>query len=463
MNYKKIGILFLLFLVIGSLSAEFVAAAAPTSQPLATLYDIVTLNFLKTLGLTATIDPVEGVIRFLLLLLLFTVFYEGVKLAGLSKNAGIVIALVFALISAIFVPGTILLAAATGYGTIVSLILVAIPVFICFGGYFFLRNSPWARAVLMSLLVWVLWVMLTALETPASGTTTRGIAGFFGSKFYPIIDGVHSVFWVVFGIAAALAVWSLIAALSTLGGATSTRPNWMGALTDKVKNDFQQSFEFTEKGKELRHAKREETRLLSDLATQKEEVNLLNAVELRGDKYHGFVNDLRTRGAILSTNFLTTFNNEFNLLTGEMGRVNHADQKWKTAERRAVTEMNRLLAEMVNKGVSDDVMRRLGASENSIKNDFTRVANFVRDANRAFSDIQRSHGAIVKSATAFYKSHPPTTPFPVTGPSYARLLSDLNDLLDTFGQAIVNARVAENKAMNDTAAIAQQIERGWVV
>ncbi len=125
----------------------------------------ITLQFLQDWGIIVSpIDPVEGFIRFLLLILLFTLVYKGAEMLSLGNNVSIVIGLVVSLITVIFIPSTIILATATTYGTLFSVIIAGLPIALCFFGYFMLKEHIFLRTLLMGITWFVLSEMIPLVE-----------------------------------------------------------------------------------------------------------------------------------------------------------------------------------------------------------------------------------------------------------------------------------------------------------
>src|SRR3989338_9298557 len=172
-------------LLMSSLLSSFVMAAETAGGKVFT--KIITLEYLQEWGITkASIDPIEGFTRFLLLILLFALLFKGAELLKLGTNISIVIALAISLITVIFIPGTVLLAVGTSYGTLFSLIILAVPIGLILLGYFLLKEHPWLRVIMMGL-VWYLlsqmWRYIqtwTGSATAAYATVIHTIANLIG-------------------------------------------------------------------------------------------------------------------------------------------------------------------------------------------------------------------------------------------------------------------------------------------
>src|SRR3989338_7187068 len=126
-------------LLMSSLLSSFVMAAETAGGKVFT--KIITLEYLQEWGITkASIDPIEGFTRLLLLILLFALLYKGAELLKLGSNIAIVIAATLSLLTVIFIPGTILLATGASYATLVSLVITGLPILAAFALYFFLND-----------------------------------------------------------------------------------------------------------------------------------------------------------------------------------------------------------------------------------------------------------------------------------------------------------------------------------
>src|SRR3989344_1192651 len=202
---KKFNVLVVMFLFVGMFFANFVTAV----EPYDTIKSITTFEFMTKIGYSSSGDPLEGFIRMLLVVLLFTIFFWAASLA-LPKGVSVVIALVISLISAIFIPGTVLVAIASSYGAVVSIAMLAIPVGGLILAFFLLKNHHWIRVVVATVTLWVAFQINGHLfdisSGIVSGTYFGGVATSIGNLWYYII-----IFcWVILGI-------SLLAALFKTG------------------------------------------------------------------------------------------------------------------------------------------------------------------------------------------------------------------------------------------------------
>ncbi len=91
---KKLNLFIILCLVFGAFSAQLVAA----DEPWDTIKSVVTLEFMSNLGFQSSLDPFEGFIRFMLLILLFTIFFKLAEMLKLGRGAAFVIAMFISLI-----------------------------------------------------------------------------------------------------------------------------------------------------------------------------------------------------------------------------------------------------------------------------------------------------------------------------------------------------------------------------
>lgn len=194
------------------LLSQLVTAALPTTGVDWFKY-IITFGWLKAVGLsTATVDPLEGFIRFLLLITFFLVLFKGAQLLRLGTGSAVAIALVFSLIGMIFVPGTIILAAAASYGTIFSLVILGLPVLLCVGMYFFLRDHVWMRTIVVGLL----WLLLSQMWRHMQGLRAGSTAG-----YQPIFSTVTD--WIVW-VQVAVAIFFFISLIQAIASLSSGHP-----------------------------------------------------------------------------------------------------------------------------------------------------------------------------------------------------------------------------------------------
>ena len=226
------GVFFLLTLLATAFSAQSVLAV----QPWDTIKSIVTLDFMSQIGFQATLDPLEGIIRFFLLITLFTIFFKGAELLKLGTNASMVIAAAISIISTIFIPGTVLVAAGASYGTIISVFLLGLPIAIMVGGWFLLKEHHWVRVGIMVLTLWVLYQMQAHLTLLSTGATAA--AG--NSQFAGVITAVGPFIGWVIGAAWVMLVVSILSAFAHFGGASEHHPNIGGKVWDMASQKLEE-------------------------------------------------------------------------------------------------------------------------------------------------------------------------------------------------------------------------------
>ncbi len=223
-------------------------AGATAQQPSPTdvnkiVKDIVTLKFLKDLGvLQSTIDPMEGFTRFILLILLFAVLFRVLD-ALIGRGTAIAVALVVSLMTVIFIPGTVLLAAASSYGTLFSLILMLVPVGLGVAAYWFLKDHPWIRVVIMGVLAFVLNEMSSymhswALSPFPGAPPTSVVTGGYGGVIQSVVDLIDWVFWAVM----LLLAWNVLSAL--FSSVTGHSGKFSGSLKNVAMNLGEKGYKF---------------------------------------------------------------------------------------------------------------------------------------------------------------------------------------------------------------------------
>ncbi len=258
--------------------------------------NIITLKYLADFGiLKGPIDPMEGFTRFILLILLFALLFRVLD-SLLGRGTAVAVALVVSLMTVIFIPGTVLLAAASSYGTLFSLLLMLVPVGIAVGAYWFLKDHPWIRVVVLAVLLWLLYQMEAYITSWASGFTTP-VNTLFGidisgaglqqvSGYGLVILGVASWIGAVIYVVWALLIWDIISALFSSatghsGKFSSSIKNVVGTMAKEGWNKF--------KNKEARAAK---MALREHIEDEKELEKLKKAMEtaqLFEERYAGIM------------------------------------------------------------------------------------------------------------------------------------------------------------------------------
>jgi len=446
---KKVRWLILLGLLMGGMILPGVRA----DEPWDTIKQVVTLEpLMNMLGYSSTaINPMEGLIRFLVLILMFTVFFAGAEMLKLGKGVSITIAAVFALISAVFIPGEVLLAIGASYGTLISVALLGVPVLGLLSSFFWLKDFPKVRIVVMAVGVGVLYWMQSHIGRLPSGTITREV--------------VEALTWVTFAAWAGL-VFAVIGWTMTLGGGSAYHPNAAGGLFDRFTQKTGLGA-FTGKGQELRHARLEETRLLNDLAVEQKELEALKgALEKVGSYNQIAVKEFLATTKCNSANHFKTFQIAYTSADEAMEIVKNVDHEWKRAERKEVAEMRRLVKEMISNKVADKDRTAIEAQEQVILNKYIVVNQSVNKALRAFDDTKKFHETV---DSALYKGHyraagNVNTVVDVSkDPKTMSALGKIEDKLKVVLAELSIAHAGEKDAVTTTASLAQQIKDKWLV
>ncbi len=453
---KKFNLLFVLLLLFGVLSAQAVQAAS-SGEPWDTIKDVVTLQFMTKLGFQSSLDPFEGFIRFAILLVLFAVLFKGAELLKLGRNTAIVIALVFSFVSAIFIPGSVLVAAGASYGTVVGMVLLGLPAALFIWGYLVIENK-WVRVGLMALMLFMLYQMSAHIGDLASG------AGVTSSHFKGVLETVRDYVKYVTWLSWGFLVVAFFSALSSTGGASEHHPNWLGRLGKKVKSIAPG----TEEGKQLRHERIEETRLMNDLAVEKEELGLLQEGTARYKDYTQIaVNEIGNTSTVNSKAHAEEFEVVFQRLKTAMDDIDKVQHKWKRTERREVAEFRRLYKELINRGVTG--AKNLAAEEKNLLNKYVDVSKNVKDAQNAFAKIEKNHKDASAALLTKYRAGPsgsgsPTTPYNFsTVAVVVRYFAEIKAQLNILKIALIQAESAEKDAVEQTAALAEQVKGKWAV
>ncbi|MBI2661881.1 hypothetical protein HYX11_00285 [Candidatus Woesearchaeota archaeon] len=464
---KRLNALMVMFLFMGMFFTNFVVAV----EPYDTIKSITTFEFMTKIGYSSSGDPLEGFIRMLLVVLLFTVFFWAASLA-LPKGVSVVIALVISLISAIFIPGTVLVAIASSYGAVVSIAMLAIPVGGLILGFFLLKNHHWIRVVLAAITLWVALQINGHLfdisSGIVSGTYFGGVAASIGNLWYYVI-----IFcWVILAI-------SLIAALFKVGGSTDHHPNFLKRMFDRY---VVQNIPGTERSNDKKHEAIEETRILNDIAIEKQEYNLILAGLDKSKIYQQIAGDEMCDGAeVKSKNHFETLKTSYDNLKKAMSDLKNVDHQWQKAQRKEVGEARDLIKKLAKRGVDTT---KLQAIEKKILNDYIAASNQgVKVALSKFETIEKLQNNVVDLLDNVYKGKykPKGKDIPTPGYKVGTALEDnipidLNNLpvakqsLEKIKNAMISvtydltiARDKEKNAIQDTAILADELKKAWTL
>ena len=372
-----------------------------------------------------------------------------------SKNARIVIALIISIITTLFIPGTILVAAATAYGTIVSMIIFGLPIAFGVVLFFWFKDNHWARFILLVLLLISMHFMNYYLDTLA---VSAGVNSQFYQETIVQVKGYLFSYWVFIPMWI-LAIISLFSAISNHGGSSEHHPNGFRKFFTNMASKIPQS----EEAVKLREAKREETRLLSDLAVEKEGVEKLKAAHEAADKYDDRFMEIVNDNKISSRNHLESFDTTYRSLESVFDAAYGSQRRWKAAQRRETREMRRLLSEMRKKQVSEEIITELEEKERIILGMYSEVNTNVGKAKSSLSKIRSAHNLFVRAASSAYKGGDNSSPIPNLN-NTPQLWKPLQAMVNEIKALIDSLKVAYEKeelAMNETIKISDIIKNEW--
>jgi hypothetical protein len=458
---KKGMLFFLSFLVIATLFLSGCGTAASGSSGLsnidakATFQNIVTLQFLGPDGLNViqnTIDPLEGFIRFLLLIAIILLLYKGATAIGLNNYTALGLSAILSLVVIIFTPTSIIIGGGVGYGTIFSLLFLGLPVGLLFAAYYFLKDHHIMRFICMVFAILVLYTVDGMIAGFASG-----VGGTVGTSF----GAISSFFTWVIVLAWALAVISLLSIMSNWGRSSAHHPNGVKRLWNRMSQRLPLVGSYTEKGKELRHAQIEKTRLLSDVAAEEEQLKDIKEAISFGKDYKLKYTDIDKHATkdVLSKVQLDSMKASYNKLKNVMDTITKTDMKrFKRAERREVREMTKLQKELAKKGVKQSVIDKMGADSQLILGQFSVVLSEVRSAKTAINKVKKGQSDFytkVNGGAAY--------PFTCAGNPAETDLNAIKKHTNALMLALGKAKKAEELALAQTIALANYIKDNWVV
>ncbi len=478
---KKIGLLLMLFLVVGAFSASFVHA----DEPWDSIKSVVTLGFMTNLGFQSSLDPFEGLVRFLLLILLFTLFVY-LAMMILPKNVSVVVALVLSLISVIFIPGPVLVAAATSYSTIVALAFLAVPLLALFGGYYLLRERPWLRAFLAGVLLWILYRMEVHLTDLATG------AGLSSSHYSSVIATVQQPLGWLINVAWAVFIWDVFRALLSWGGATEHNPGVLRNLVDKY---ITQNVPGTARYNEKRRESREETRPLNLLVEEEKVRKDLTEVVAQTDVYKKMVDRIKTYDyTVDSKHYVEELEQHFEMVKKTVKTLEDEENKLKRSLRKEQDQISRLMETMEERGTGPDATggrSDLKKRQAAVLNDFTLVEREFREVEKHLGFVERNHKVLVEGCKKVYEYVDEGLPlnqgntgmpghtgglllYPPSGgkiypPSGGKNVltgarQAVDELVARCPGLLVHLREAakqENIAVKDTSMLVEQIRKDW--
>jgi hypothetical protein len=456
---KKGMLFFLSFLVIATLFLSGCGTAASGSSGLSnidakqTFQNIVTLQFLGPDGLGViqnTIDPLEGFIRFLLLIAIILLLYKGATAIGLNNYTAIGLSVIFSLVAIIFTPTSIIIGGGVGYGTIFSLLFLGLPVGLLFAAYYFLKDHHIMRFIVMVFAILVLYTVDSMI-----GGFAAGVGGTVGTSF----EAISSFFTWVIVLAWALAAISLLSVMSNWGRSSAHHPNGVKRLWNRVSQRLPLVGSYTEKGKELRHAQIEKTRLLADIAAEEAQLKDIKEAISYGKDYKLKYTDIDKHATkdVLSKVQLDSMKASYDSLDTAMSAVTTDMKRFKRAERREIREMTKLQKELAKKGVKQAVIDKMDTESQLILGQFSVVLSEVNGAKTAIAKVKKGQSdfyANVNGGAAY--------PFTCAGNPAETDLNAIKKHTNALMLALGKAKKAEELALAQTTALANYIKDNWV-
>ncbi len=147
---------------------------------------------MRHIGINTSADPLEGLVRFLVFVVLFTLLYRAAQFIKAGNNAAMVIAFAIAAMTTIFIPSTVLIAAATSYALVTGVVLLGLPIGLCVFLYMAMKGQPLLRVGLMALLIWMMHQMkahLVGLVSPGTPAVLKMVPFFGGFSITPGTPG----------------------------------------------------------------------------------------------------------------------------------------------------------------------------------------------------------------------------------------------------------------------------------
>ncbi len=409
--------------------------------------NIVTLRFLVDLGiLKGMIDPMEGFTRLLLLILLFALLFRllsGFNLVG--KGTAVAIALVIALMTVIFIPGSVLLAIGASYGTLFSLILMLVPIGLGFAAYWFLKDYPWIRVMVMLLLWWILTQMENYIMAWTMAYTAGNVVSGYGVVILGAVDFIKYVKWIIF----ALLIVNLLQALfkSSTGHSgkySNNLKNVIGGMAEKGYKNF--------KNKAPRAAKN----LLREHVEEEKELKLLGKVDESVKAYEVISSKISTATKIETE----TEKKSVTATLDELKKaLTSAEKEMKTVTRktwRAESKFGHLLKELRAKNYDTSGLEGL---ENNILKKHKECAGHLEKGSKEFDVVgfkdqyRKYHGVTVPS-------YPVTVSVPSGGVSgtLSLALGEFGKTVGSIKTHLASALAAETEAKKDLEGVISKAE-----
>jgi hypothetical protein len=342
---KKLGLLATVWMFVIAMLSQVALALNPQQI----IQEIVTMQFLSRIGLSNVYDPLEGLIRFLLLIALFAIFFKSAESLKLGRNVAITLAAVFSIMSTIFIPSSILLAAGASLGTLFGVILLAIPLGSLFMMYKFFDENPWMRVFVLGVQSYVLWEMKKYVTS-----TAPGALGSTGGTYGDLMANMGGVIMFVFAVTIVLLVYELFKAMpGTKPVSTENSPvlGFFSRMWNKNKHKVPGSQAKDEHKKKLKHAHRAKTTLLSEYIEEEKEHELIDEALKETEAFDAVVADAQSKGEVSVKN---DFIADFELAHNAVDKASKEVRRLKKTTFREERQVKALMAEVRKMGIENE-------------------------------------------------------------------------------------------------------------
>tara|TARA_Y100000310_G_scaffold345611_2_gene467300 strand:+ start:4750 stop:6120 length:1371 start_codon:yes stop_codon:yes gene_type:complete len=389
-SYKKVGLLSAMWMFLVTMLSQLALALSPQDI----IKEIVTLQFLSRVGLQNVGDPLEGLIRFLLLIALFAIFYKGAEALKLGRNIAITLAAVFSIISTIFIPSTILIAAGASLGTLFGVILLVIPLGSLIMMYKFFNDSPWMRVFILAVQAVVLWEMNTYI-TGSKGLAAAG--GTYGTMLGDFGPYIMAIFWLTI----VLLIFESFKLFPSSSTTSSGGSGFLGFLKRRYPSigNFKKNVRGTKAHEEhqehLKTSHREKTRLLSDYIEEKKEMHLISEAKKDTEAFVDVIAKAQSDGKAGKSAFKASFQLAHD-------SIHHARTEVKKLRRttfRAERELNKLMKEVRSKNIQGKIFNRKRVQ--TYEADLLKIHDDIMKELKKIDDEMGNSGSIKKNLDDF--------------------------------------------------------------
>lgn len=460
-SYKKVGLLATIWMFILTVFTQ-IAMATPTPIPAgiqAKVAAIFTFEWLGWIGLPIVSDPIEGLIRTLLLIGLFALFFKLGSELKLGQQVSMALAALFSLMSVIFIPSSVLLAAGASMGTLFGVILLAIPLGSLLMMYKFFNDNPFMRVFILAVQSYVLWEMVPYVTGKTySGAAVAGSLSGVGGTYGGLMAGMGSLIYTIFALTIVLLLYELMKMIPSSSNDGSGLSGFLNKHWDKNKHRIPGTDAADEHKETLKSGHAAKTTELSEYIEEKKEHELIEEALSEAETFDAVVADAIINGIQTKAPFVSAFE----LVTAAVHNASTEVRRLKKTTFREERKLKALMKEIHDKGINAESYN--GKAIEVYERDLLAIHDKIMVELKKLDKEMGKSGLFGKQVDAIKAQ---TTGWPLTlgknigGKPVPNVLRDLKQGIDNLTASLKVIETEQAKSYKESEGLIAATKKFW--